>query len=157
MASTLRASQPSELPASLASDHSGLNSAVSSAAAARDRQPSLTPVVPVKRGPGRPKGSGKKPRIEQESDHLQPKIKRPVGRPRKDGRPAGSLLPPKEKRPTGRPRKSQTTNAVGSPTSLAQSISLEQPDSGWEPITSFEENVSRFGANVGLDVLKLKS
>ncbi|KAH9917530.1 hypothetical protein B0H21DRAFT_769539 [Amylocystis lapponica] len=43
--------------------------------------------VPVKRKPGRPKGSGKKP-IDP---NAEPKIKRPVGRPRKDGLPAGSV------------------------------------------------------------------
>ncbi|KAF9233170.1 hypothetical protein BU15DRAFT_54289 [Melanogaster broomeanus] len=45
---------------------------------------------PVKRRPGRPKGSGKK----QPSDSpaiIGEKIKRPVGRPRKDGLPAGSV------------------------------------------------------------------
>ena len=55
------------------------------------------PEVPVKRRPGRPKGSGKK----QLDPNAEPKIKRPVGRPRKDGLPAGSVGP---KRP-GRPRK----------------------------------------------------
>lgn len=62
------------------------------------------PVTPVKRPRGRPKGSGKKQRLEAETSEV--KIRRPVGRPRKDGLPAGSLLPPKEKRPAGRPRKS---------------------------------------------------
>ncbi|KAH8100770.1 hypothetical protein BXZ70DRAFT_935746 [Cristinia sonorae] len=53
--------------------------------------------VPIKRRPGRPKGSGKK----QLDPNAEPKMKRPVGRPRKDGLPAGSVGP---KRP-GRPRK----------------------------------------------------
>ncbi|EIN04018.1 hypothetical protein PUNSTDRAFT_146764 [Punctularia strigosozonata HHB-11173 SS5] len=57
------------------------------------------PEIPVKRGRGRPKGSGKKHLIEDTS----PKIKRPVGRPRKDGLPAGSVGAPR--RPPGRPRK----------------------------------------------------
>ena len=55
------------------------------------------PEMPMKRRPGRPKGSGKK----QVDPNTEPKIKRPVGRPRKDGLPAGSVGP---KRP-GRPRK----------------------------------------------------
>ncbi|KAI0784513.1 hypothetical protein C8Q75DRAFT_794985 [Abortiporus biennis] len=64
--------------------------------------------MPVKRRPGRPKGSGKKP-IDPNSE---PKIKRPVGRPRKDGLPAGSVGP---KRP-GRPRKRPPGNfASGTP------------------------------------------
>lgn len=56
---------------------------------------------PMKRRPGRPKGSGKK----QQTDLpvvTGEKIKRPVGRPRKDGLPAGSVGP---RRPA-KPRKS---------------------------------------------------
>lgn len=61
-----------------------------------------TPVV-IKRRPGRPKGSGKKALIAGDSsDPATPKIKRPVGRPRKDGLPSGSVGP---RRPS-RPRKS---------------------------------------------------
>lgn len=53
---------------------------------------------PMKRRPGRPKGSGKKqhtsvPVVTGE------KIKRPVGRPRKDGLPAGSVGPRRAARP----------------------------------------------------------
>lgn len=51
-----------------------------------------------KRTPGRPKGSGKK-----DTDVTVPKPKRPVGRPRKDGLPAGSVQ--RSGRPVGRPRK----------------------------------------------------
>ncbi|KAH0585535.1 hypothetical protein H2248_008767 [Termitomyces sp. 'cryptogamus'] len=43
--------------------------------------------APPKRRPGRPKGSTKK------GEALVPKVKRPVGRPRKDGFPAGSVGP----------------------------------------------------------------
>ncbi|KLO12665.1 hypothetical protein SCHPADRAFT_405885 [Schizopora paradoxa] len=82
------------------------------------------PITPAKRPRGRPKGSGKKQRLEAELAKnpdaaaaaaiasavigAQPevKVRRPVGRPRKDGLPAGSLLPPREKKPMGRPRKS---------------------------------------------------
>lgn len=71
--------------------------------------PSLPDPAPVngdphaasKRGPGRPKGSAKK-NLEAEPSS-PPKAKRPVGRPRKDGRPAGSV--PKISRGPGRPRK----------------------------------------------------
>jgi hypothetical protein len=42
---------------------------------------------PPKRRPGRPKGSTKKP-VDL---NAPPKVKRPVGRPRKDGLPAGSV------------------------------------------------------------------
>jgi hypothetical protein len=54
-----------------------------------------TPSEPVKRRPGRPKGSSKKNLLGTPT-----KIKRPVGRPRKDGFPAGSVGPnrPKPKR-----------------------------------------------------------
>ncbi|KAH9850355.1 hypothetical protein C2E23DRAFT_836207 [Lenzites betulinus] len=57
------------------------------------------PEQPVKRRPGRPKGSGKKP-IDP---NAPPKIKRPVGRPRKDGLPAGSVGPRRPSRPRKRP------------------------------------------------------
>ena len=55
---------------------------------------------PVKRRPGRPKGSSKKNLLGVPPP--LPKIKRPVGRPRKDGLPAGSVGPerPKVKRNT---------------------------------------------------------
>ncbi|KAF8135189.1 hypothetical protein EV363DRAFT_1322745 [Boletus edulis] len=46
--------------------------------------------TPVKRRPGRPKGSGKKQPSENPTV-VGEKIKRPVGRPRKDGLPAGSV------------------------------------------------------------------
>lgn len=46
--------------------------------------------TPVKRRPGRPKGSGKKQPSENPTV-IGEKIKRPVGRPRKDGLPAGSV------------------------------------------------------------------
>ncbi|KAI0059249.1 hypothetical protein BV25DRAFT_1829302 [Artomyces pyxidatus] len=49
---------------------------------------SAPPAVPVKRGPGRPKGSGVKKLIDPNAP-VTPK--RPVGRPRKDGLPAGSV------------------------------------------------------------------
>lgn len=57
------------------------------------------PEVPIKRKPGRPKGSGKKP----VDPNAEPKIKRPVGRPRKDGLPAGSVGPRRPSRPRKRP------------------------------------------------------
>lgn len=50
--------------------------------------PSVSPATPVKRGPGRPKGSGVKKHIDPNAPILP---KRPVGRPRKDGLPAGSV------------------------------------------------------------------
>lgn len=49
---------------------------------------------PAKRRPGRPKGSTKK---NLDGIPPPPKIKRPVGRPRKDGHPAGSVGPKKPK------------------------------------------------------------
>lgn len=67
--------------------------------------PALAPVAaanpdsPTKRRPGRPKGSGKRQQFEV---IMEPRVKRPVGRPRKDGLPAGSVGP---KRPPGRPKK----------------------------------------------------
>jgi len=53
--------------------------------------PAVDPnATPVKRRPGRPKGSGKKQPSENPTV-VGEKIKRPVGRPRKDGLPAGSV------------------------------------------------------------------
>lgn len=63
--------------------------------------PQSTDQVPQKRPPGRPKGSVNKP----PDPNAPPKVKRPVGRPRKDGLPAGSVQRPV--RPIGRPRKRQ--------------------------------------------------
>ncbi|EAU85166.2 hypothetical protein CC1G_06182 [Coprinopsis cinerea okayama7 len=56
-----------------------------------------TPAEPVKRRPGRPKGSTKKNLL---GTPISPtaKVKRPVGRPRKDGMPAGSVGPTRLKR-----------------------------------------------------------
>ncbi len=64
--------------------------------------------TPIKRRPGRPKGSTKKHLLAPD---LPPKIKRPVGRPRKDGLPAGTLLKIKRERegvPTQQPLVSNT-------------------------------------------------
>ncbi|OCH95358.1 hypothetical protein OBBRIDRAFT_745512 [Obba rivulosa] len=58
-----------------------------------------SPEVPAKRKPGRPKGSGKKP-VDPDAE---PKMKRPVGRPRKDGLPAGSVGPRRVSRTRKRP------------------------------------------------------
>ncbi|CAA7267544.1 unnamed protein product [Cyclocybe aegerita] len=52
--------------------------------------------TPAKRRPGRPKGSTKKNLLT--GSPLPPKIKRPVGRPRKDGLPAGSVGPSRVKK-----------------------------------------------------------
>ena len=51
---------------------------------------------PVKRRPGRPKGSTKKNLLA--GSPVPVKIKRPVGRPRKDGYPAGSVGSQRAKR-----------------------------------------------------------
>lgn len=62
--------------------------------------------APVKRKPGRPKGSLKKPTAVG-GEHADPtKIKRPVGRPRKDGLPAGSVNVSGGGLKANRPRKS---------------------------------------------------
>ena len=56
---------------------------------------------PVKRRPGRPKGSTKKNLLA--GSPLPAKIKRPVGRPRKDGYPAGSVGSQRTKRERTQP------------------------------------------------------
>ncbi|KAH7912828.1 hypothetical protein BJ138DRAFT_1147499 [Hygrophoropsis aurantiaca] len=65
---------------------------------------------PVKRRPGRPKGSGKKQHPENVDTSSQ-KIKRPVGRPRKDGLPAGSV----GTRRVSQPRKSSVKAHMDGP------------------------------------------
>ncbi|KAF7796014.1 hypothetical protein EIP86_007183 [Pleurotus ostreatoroseus] len=57
------------------------------------------PETPVKRRPGRPKGSGKKS-VDLSPQNQKPK--RPVGRPRKDGLPPGTVTE-KKQRPRKRP------------------------------------------------------
>lgn len=57
------------------------------------------PETPVKRRPGRPKGSGKKS-VDLSPQNQKPK--RPVGRPRKDGLPPGTVVE-KKQRPRKRP------------------------------------------------------
>ena len=81
------------------------------------------PPAPVKRGPGRPKGSGKK--VIDPNVPVPPK--RPVGRPRKDGLPAGSVPRPQ---PTST-RKRKATAPVGfvppgSAPSVAPAVSAPQ-------------------------------
>lgn len=71
--------------------------------------PQPTETAPQKRTPGRPKGSMKK----NPDPNAPPKVKRPVGRPRKDGLPAGSVQ--RAPRPVGRPRKRQTDTFNGPP------------------------------------------
>ncbi|KAF5359339.1 hypothetical protein D9756_003014 [Leucocoprinus leucothites] len=73
------------------------------------------PAEPVKRRPGRPKGSSKKNLLG--GPPPPPKIKRPVGRPRKDGLPAGSVGPdgPKVKRDSNPWVASQGLTGVGYP------------------------------------------
>ncbi|KAH7884794.1 hypothetical protein F5I97DRAFT_1502772 [Phlebopus sp. FC_14] len=66
----------------------------------------VDPSTSVKRRPGRPKGSGKKQHTET-TVVTGDKIKRPVGRPRKDGLPAGSVT----SRRTAQQRKSSRKSA----------------------------------------------
>ena len=69
----------------------------------------VSPATPVKRGPGRPKGSGVKKHIDPNAPVLP---KRPVGRPRKDGLPAGSV-------PRGTPSVTARKRKVAAPGDFA--------------------------------------
>jgi hypothetical protein len=85
----------------------------------------------LKRRPGRPKGSGKK---SFDSPLPLPKIKRPVGRPRKDGFPAGSVGSRRSTRPrrstSARLSAADSNNTSGLPeVRLSLSLSLEFPPS----------------------------
>ena len=77
--------------------------------------PNANPDAPVKRRPGRPKGSGKKP-VDMNAQAL--KVKRPVGRPRKDGLPPGSVVD-KKQRPRKRPPGSFATVPTGNGSSTS--------------------------------------
>lgn len=57
------------------------------AATSTDVASSTTPSVPLKRKPGRPKGSVT---VNRRNPNDPPKVKGPIGRPRKDGQPPGS-------------------------------------------------------------------
>lgn len=90
--------------------------------------------TPTKRGPGRPKGSTKK--SFEVIATTSPKTKRPVGRPRKDGRPAGSV--PKVIRGPGRPRKTFPSD-FGANT-FGQQTPPQQPngdENQWDPVSHF--------------------
>ncbi|KAK7690995.1 hypothetical protein QCA50_006098 [Cerrena zonata] len=79
------------------------------------------PESPTRRRPGRPKGSGKR----TFEVIMEPRVKRPVGRPRKDGLPAGSVGP---KRPPGRPKKRPPgTFASGSTGATPQVLTYTAP------------------------------
>ncbi|KAG5638115.1 hypothetical protein H0H81_001793 [Sphagnurus paluster] len=82
----------------------------------QQQNPSPTPTsnqeIPQKRKPGRPKGSSKK----NLTGETLPKLKRPVGRPRKDGFPAGSLGP---SRPRLKPPMNGSASWAGSMSGVA--------------------------------------
>ena len=96
-------------------------------------QPTVAqPEPPAKRRPGRPKGSGKK-NIDL---NTEVKVKRPVGRPRKDGLPAGSVGPKKP----GRPRK-RAPGSYATPTNM-QSPGLQYPVRGVPLCLQYTSNPS---------------
>lgn len=73
--------------------------------------------LPVKRRPGRPKGSTKKHLL---GEPTPPKNKRPVGRPRKDGLPAGSVGPSRAKRERNRSAPQYAPQFAGVPYPVGQ-------------------------------------
>ncbi|TFY82746.1 hypothetical protein EWM64_g1274 [Hericium alpestre] len=91
MTSTLGTQQSSQLPNSEPAPPQN-NGQSTQEGASVAKTPSAGPppaIPPVKRGPGRPKGSGVKAKFIDPNAPVVPK--RPVGRPRKDGLPAGSV------------------------------------------------------------------
>ena len=102
--------------------------------------PTVIPDVPQKRKPGRPKGSTKK--ALSSIDPPPPKVKRPVGRPRKDGFPAGSVGPTRV-RPAKQQRTEHTPSASASAPVVCIALSVHflcsiffkksfyRPDSSW--------------------------
>ncbi|KAJ3515918.1 hypothetical protein NLJ89_g1451 [Agrocybe chaxingu] len=104
--------------------------------------------TPVKRRPGRPKGSTKKNLLT--GSPLPAKIKRPVGRPRKDGLPAGSVGPARVKK-----EKAQVfVTGVGYPQPAPYGYSVSAPifklqidpalenvsDNGWAELARMNPN-----------------
>lgn len=104
LASTLTAQPQPSLPPAQGSDANPSNGALAPAADAN-----VSPITPVKRGPGRPKGSGVKKHIDPNTPTPP---KRPVGRPRKDGLPAGSV-------PRGTPTSATRKRKVAAPGDFA--------------------------------------
>ncbi|KAG8825584.1 hypothetical protein FRC17_008614 [Serendipita sp. 399] len=80
------------------------------------------PVTPMKRGPGRPKGSTNKNKQPSLNPDGTPIPKRPVGRPRKEVDPNAPLKP---KNPVGRPRKHPLPSSQATPT---LSVQPQQPN-----------------------------
>lgn len=83
------------------------------------------PAAPVKRKVGRPKGSTNKPQTADAKAHNGQK--RPVGRPRKDGLPAGSVKtsPVKNGPGPGRPRKNPSAKSALSALESAQAPDVQ--------------------------------
>jgi hypothetical protein len=104
LASTLTPQPPSTAQPAAAGDASSGNGALTPAV-----DTNVQPITPVKRGPGRPKGSGVKKHIDPNTP-ITPK--RPVGRPRKDGLPAGSV-------PRGTPSSAARKRKVAAPGDFA--------------------------------------
>src|SRR6266852_4846246 len=101
LANTLTAQPPPSVPPAPGADANPTNGALTPVVEAN-----VPPVSPVKRGPGRPKGSGVKKHIDPTTP------KRPVGRPRKDGLPAGSV-------PRGTPTSATRKRKVAAPGDFA--------------------------------------
>ncbi|KAH9997144.1 hypothetical protein BJV74DRAFT_877352 [Russula compacta] len=104
LASSLSAQPPSSGQPTTGGETSPANGTLTPAVDAN-----VAPVTPVKRGPGRPKGSGVKKHIDPNAP-IPPK--RPVGRPRKDGLPAGSV-------PRGTPSSATRKRKVAAPGDFA--------------------------------------
>lgn len=93
--------------------------------------------IPIKRKPGRPKGSGKKSTTAATVSDVAGsavKSKRPVGRPRKDGLPAGSLKTgsasasrPSRPRKSAPPKMGGVNNKQPLPGASAQGFAVPQP------------------------------
>lgn len=128
MASTLASTVGSQQPQPQAQVHQPAPVSTSSTTDAQDSSSTST-----KRGPGRPKGSTKK---NLEIGALSPpKTKRPVGRPRKDGRPAGSV--PKMPRGPGRPRKNFPADfAINTFPQQHQALPASGEHQGWSSTVS---------------------
>ncbi|EIW83683.1 hypothetical protein CONPUDRAFT_88180 [Coniophora puteana RWD-64-598 SS2] len=123
---------------------------------ARDPSSSAAPAPPVKRRPGRPKGSGKK---HLSTPNALEKIKRPVGRPRKDGLPAGSVGPRRSTTRKAAVEKGGAPSASAGPAgmSFAGAFYPQHPGiaGGWQGFTPLGASASASAPPAGISAFSV--
>lgn len=120
----------------LGSNSTGIHAPAVSATVQSAPDGMINEEMPVKRGPGRPKGSTNKNKPPQLGPDGNPIPKRPVGRPRKEVDPNAPVKP---KNPVGRPRKHPLPPDSDNQTANGQTtqLSVTTPTSTNAPTTPF--------------------